>query len=447
MTGGSGPGLFGKLPSRGDFVVRRLDPACREALDDWLQACIMTSRRIMGDAWLGTYLNAPVWRFTCQAGVCGASPLAGVLMPSVDRVGRYFPLVLAAQLPDRDRPPDLATTAAAWFDALEAQALRALGSDVDLNELDHAIRAIGLPPMTTLDTPEAEAGTSQFWLPPAAGEPSVLLHAGGLPTPTSFSSLLDLHWPRGGWQPLGEHGPGPDEAQVFTLRPMALMASAGRTHAGTRRPLNQDALLMRPDLAVWAVADGVGGHEAGEVASRVVVEHLQGLLQPLGVEATLDEVQDLLEGANAALCCQAGTISDDAIVASTVAVLVLVDGHAGVVWSGDSRVYRLRAGGLDCITRDHVVTGAASWTAPDALSHAVGSDPVLVTERTVHVTWPGDRYLLCSDGLTKTLTEAEIAAHLERPTPEETVAALVDDALVGGVRDNVTVVVVHLPRP
>ena len=214
--------------------------------------------------------------------------------------------------------------------------------------------------------------------------------------------------------------------------------AAGRTHAGTRRPLNQDALLLRPDRFLWAVADGVGGHDAGEEASRTVIEHLEQVLPPLSLDGALDEVGELLAEANAALCARAGTISDDAMVASTVAVLVLLDGRAGIIWSGDSRVYRLRAGGLDRVTQDHA--------DDNTIHHAVGSAPELVTGRTVHAAWPGDRFLLCSDGLFKALSDPEIAAHLLLPTPDEAVAALIDDALVAGARDNVTAVVVHGPQ-
>ena len=225
-----GPGLFGKLPSRGDFVTRRLDPACRDALDAWLQAGILTSRRVLGDAWLRAYLNAPVWRFACPAGACGDAPLAGVLMPSMDRVGRYFPLVLAAQLPDHGSEHLL--DAAPWFDALETHALDALERETDLNEVDPAVNAVGLPTSAPVSTPVSAPGTSEtaetaaptlFWLPSDAGPPSVLLHSDGLPTPQSFASLLTLHWPSGGWRavPGQDNGRSPCRPRCGCTRPGA----------------------------------------------------------------------------------------------------------------------------------------------------------------------------------------------------------------------------------
>ncbi len=259
----------------------------------------------------------------------------------------------------------------------------------------------------------------------------MLLRTAGLPPAQAYASMLTQHWPSGGWQ----QSPGKDN-DLF-LPPPVQLAAAGRSHAGTRRKLNQDALLLRPDLGLWAVADGVGGHQAGEEASRTVIEHLEQLLPPLGLEPALDEVGELLTDANTALCARAGTISDDAVVASTVAVLLLLDGWAGVTWSGDSRVYRLRGGGLACLTQDH---------ADDhSVHHAVGAGPGLVTGRAAHVAFPGDRYLLCSDGLYKSLPEAEIAAHVADGTPGTAVQALIDDALVAGARDNVTAIVVHGP--
>lgn len=434
----AGPGLFGKLPSRGDFVVRRLDAACREGLDTWLQAGIATSRRQMGDDWLDAYLNAPVWRFVLGADVCGSAPLAGVLMPSVDRVGRYFPLVLAAQLPGRKRPQDLYRTAADWYAALEDLVLTALQDGTDLAAFDEAVGVLGLPAADGTDASPAavgtDAGTAMFWFQPRAEECAVLLYSHGLPRPQGFTSLLSPHWPSSSWRPAKSQSlPG---VTVLVPREEVAMASAGRTHAGTRRPMNQDALLIRPERGLWAVADGVGGHDSGEVASRIVVEHLQQVLPPLSLEGVLDEAHKLLAEANEVLCSQAEAISDASVVASTVAVLAVHEGCVGVLWSGDSRIYRLRAGALDCLTEDHVEDGA--------ICHAVGSAKQFVSARAVHASWPDDRYLLCSDGLTKALEEGELAAHLARPTPEEAVAALMDDALVAGARDNVTVVVVHV---
>ena len=107
VTGGAdlitGPGMevgfYGKLPSHGDFLRRRVSDAFVGVWDGWLQECIAASRAILGERWLDVYLTSPAWRFACAAGTFGAAPIAGVMVPSVDRVGRYFHLTFVAELP------------------------------------------------------------------------------------------------------------------------------------------------------------------------------------------------------------------------------------------------------------------------------------------------------------------------------------------------------------
>ena len=93
-------GLFGKLPSHGDFLRRRTSDEFVDAWDAWLRECLAESRTALGDRWLDIYLTSPAWRFVCAAGACGPVPVIGLMVPSVDRVGRFFPLTLVAELPD-----------------------------------------------------------------------------------------------------------------------------------------------------------------------------------------------------------------------------------------------------------------------------------------------------------------------------------------------------------
>src|ERR671922_2029225 len=97
-------GFYGKLPSHGDFLRRRVSDAFLHVWDGWLQECMIASQRALGDRWLDVYLTSPAWRFGCAAGACGPSPVVGVMVPSVDRVGRYFPLTLVAELPVNAAP-------------------------------------------------------------------------------------------------------------------------------------------------------------------------------------------------------------------------------------------------------------------------------------------------------------------------------------------------------
>ncbi len=133
-----GPGFFGKVPTHGDFVSRRLPADALVAWDTWLQAALRCSREKLGDCWLETYLTAPVWRFSLAAGVCGSDAWTGVLMPSVDRVGRYFPLTIAAAVPCATPLQD------AWYDAVEELAFSALAPGFVLVEFDAALLALDL---------------------------------------------------------------------------------------------------------------------------------------------------------------------------------------------------------------------------------------------------------------------------------------------------------------
>ena len=225
-----GPGFYGKLPARGDFMTRRLARPFLESWDDWLQAAISCSREQLGEDWLPAYLTCPVWRFVLGAGLCGDHAAAGVLMPSVDRVGRYFPLVLAAPLPDCGNPAALAASAAGWFDEIETLALSALEDDFDVERFDADLRAVGFPaaaaaaascdpaaagwrsPMPTADPVTGypalldrllrlEFPTYSLWWTAHSEEMErSLLVCRGLPHIGGYAAFLDGRWERWGWE-------------------------------------------------------------------------------------------------------------------------------------------------------------------------------------------------------------------------------------------------------
>ena len=447
-------------------MSRRLDPAFQAGLDTWLQQGMAASKRQMGGAWLGAYLNTPVWRFVLGPGSIGADPVAGLMIPSVDKVGRYFPLVLAVQLPGCRSPGTLFHAARAWFDDAEAVLLTALDDGVALEPFDRAVQNLGAPPYareggagSALRLGLGDAGdmtaaygqildrvltgggvgfTLWWTLGSEKVRASVLLGT-GMPSAANFAAFLDGNWTEWGW----EHPSGGeqtlDDLPLLLLKPVVALPSAARTHPGTRRKQNEDALLDRPDLALWAVADGVGGHDAAQAASREVVERLAGLLPPLSFGGAVDELRELLAEANTALRKRAAGIADHAIVASTVVVLLIYGGHRCVLWSGDSRAYRLRGGQLEPLTRDH------AGSLGGAVTHAIGAEPTPFVDSTHGPCEPGDRYLLCSDGVVKVLDDAELTAMLGRGGPNQVVNALIEECLVAGARDNITAVVVAIP--
>ena len=146
MSTASAPGFYGKVPGLGDFVSRRLPRAFIDYWDAWLQSVIATSRMQLGEHWLNTYLSSPLWRFVLSSGHCGTHPWAGVLMPSVDRVGRYFPLTIATSLSAGANPFAAAAAATEWFEEAEALALSALeADDFDMDDFDAGVQGLGAP--------------------------------------------------------------------------------------------------------------------------------------------------------------------------------------------------------------------------------------------------------------------------------------------------------------
>ena len=227
------------------------------------------------------------------------------------------------------------------------------------------------------------------------------------------------------------------------------------THPGAKRKHNEDTYVNRPDLGVWAVADGAGGHHAGEVASGMIAEALEAIPPDLSAPELLAEVRLAIERTHEALREDAARRGPNVVVASTVVVMLARGEYFACLWAGDSRAYLLRQGQLRQITRDHSLVQElleAGAIGPEevtnhprgnVITRAVGAeldDFVLdkVSDRLV----PGDRFLLCSDGLCKTLTEDELASHLGAidGSPPQT---LIDAALAAHVSDNVTAVTVE----
>jgi len=138
-------GLYGKVPERGDFICRRLSRGFVDPWDAWLQRSIERSQEVLGQDWLPAYLQAPLWRFGLVPGICGEHGVAGVLMASVDHVGRYFPLTLAALLPGHARPARVFSNSAAWFEAAEALLLEALDQPFDFEAFDRRVFELGIP--------------------------------------------------------------------------------------------------------------------------------------------------------------------------------------------------------------------------------------------------------------------------------------------------------------
>jgi serine/threonine-protein phosphatase Stp1 len=228
-----------------------------------------------------------------------------------------------------------------------------------------------------------------------------------------------------------------------------------QTHVGTVRKHNEDAYLCRPDLGLWVVADGAGGHQSGELASGMIVAALDRLEPGLTAAELLPRVRLAMSETHAALLHEAGLRGAGTVIASTVVILVLRDTHFACLWAGDSRAYLLRQGELTQITRDHSLvqdlvdegrlTAEAAEHHPQAnvITRALGADCTdLELDKVIGTVEPGDRILLCSDGLSKILPASEISALLGAPEGVPPTELLIAAALARQGNDNVTAVVV-----
>jgi type VI secretion system protein ImpM len=236
------PGYHGKLLAKGDFVTRRLPRGFLDPWDAWLQDVVGGSRTRMGDAWLDAYLTSPIWRFALSAGLCGESAAAGVLMPSVDRVGRYFPLTIVAMLAEGVDLLAMPVAAAGWFGKAEELVRSALADVFDFDGFDAQVAALGAPAAGEAGPPAAvlEAGSglrvaipsadaveqayrqlaerflsasyprfSLWWTSGSEGAAGTFIACSGLPAAEGFAAFLDGRWSAWGWD---GGAPAPAEA-------------------------------------------------------------------------------------------------------------------------------------------------------------------------------------------------------------------------------------------
>jgi type VI secretion system protein ImpM len=215
-------GFYGKLPAHGDFIERRWSGSAVAGWDEWLQRALAISREQLGERWLDTYLTSPLWRFGLSAGCVDGNHWLGVLLPSVDSVGRYFPLVLGTEL---TAPCHLVATflgAEVWFTELEQAALAALDQNLDAEQLAERLQALPALPLA----PPAANGAGIYSAAPldqalpqllewqwrsATGAASLwrtqgsdavrecLLMAAGMAPASGYAAMLDGDWRQWGW--------------------------------------------------------------------------------------------------------------------------------------------------------------------------------------------------------------------------------------------------------
>lgn len=232
--------------------------------------------------------------------------------------------------------------------------------------------------------------------------------------------------------------------------------SSGITHAGKVRKHNEDSFLERPDIGLWAVADGMGGHTAGDVASQMIVDSLKQVQDRGTLPQFVNEVEDKLLEVNQQLIHKSTQGDKRLTIGSTVAALLVYRDLGVFIWAGDSRVYRRRDDRLQQLSTDHsqvelyveqgLITREEATNHPhgNMITRAVGAADELYLDMDMCSLQAGDRFLLCSDGLTKHVTDLEIRDLLAEGSTEEAANNLIELTLTRRAADNVTVIVVDI---
>jgi protein phosphatase len=230
--------------------------------------------------------------------------------------------------------------------------------------------------------------------------------------------------------------------------------SAARTDIGLVRSNNEDMVLDRPERRMWAVADGMGGHAYGEVASRMTVEALDALPPGEPLQQAVAQARACLLAVNLALVAEAA--ARHVPVIGTTLVLLLASGRSGAcVWAGDSRIYLCRGGSLHQLTRDHnqfeelqarnhlSPADALAYPGASMITRALGAATALELEEIQVQVSDGDMFLLCSDGLSNAVSLDAMFGALVGRSCVQAADTLVELALTAGGRDNISVVVVR----
>jgi protein phosphatase len=252
---------------------------------------------------------------------------------------------------------------------------------------------------------------------------------------------------------------------IRPVDPLAMLAGAlggqvsfavttgAASHVGRVRTENEDSFIVHADVGLWCVADGMGGYEAGKLASSTVVDTLRTVGQPASPADLLARVQDRVLQANGALR-RHGEEQGLGTFGTTVVALLIYERFFACCWAGDSRTYRVRGGAISQISRDHtqvqdlVEAGqltpdeAKRWPGRNIITRAIGVEDLPELDLVQGVVEEDDVFVLCSDGLTGHVDDAEILAGVAGREPQAACDHLIELTLSRGANDNVTVIVV-----
>jgi len=228
------------------------------------------------------------------------------------------------------------------------------------------------------------------------------------------------------------------------------------SNVGKVRKHNEDSILDRGEIGLWVVADGMGGHAKGDLASQMIVESLKNIDGNAGLPRFIEEIEDRITEVNAKLLEKARESARRVTIGSTVVIMLAYDKYCLYIWAGDSRLYRLRNNALRQITTDHsqvehyveqgLISREEAHEHPhgNMITRAVGATEDLFLEMDIEELASGDRYMLCSDGLTKHINDEELGELLAEGNSEECCTNLIQTTLSRGAGDNVSAIVVDI---
>ncbi|AJI53924.1 PP2C family protein-serine/threonine phosphatase [Francisella philomiragia] len=235
--------------------------------------------------------------------------------------------------------------------------------------------------------------------------------------------------------------------------------SNAKTHVGNKRAVNQDAFLAQPEIGVWIVADGMGGHHNGEYASGLVTQKIMLPDNIVGFDQTVDFIKAFIRKKNTELFYYAKKVGNSVRCGTTVVALVMRGNKVAILWVGDSRIYRFdpEFNQLSQVTVDHTVFNSLKQKGlvdefhpmaeqyKEALARVVGGEEDVVVDEYRLVLKKSERFLLCSDGINKELSDADLAAILSRSeAPGVTCDMMIKEALANVGRDNMTACVIDV---
>lgn len=424
-------GYYGKVPTQGDFVTRGFSRGQTNMLDEWLRLCVRESQRMMGRGWLDAFLVAPVWRMAITPGIVGPDGFIGVMMPSVDRAGRYFPLLIGCNLIGQTCNADQMRGLTPWYNAAEELALSTLSQSFTLAEFDEQIKTLLLP--TSL-IPEGETApqpkASQWW---TAQQNRSVISFPSLPAPETFAeSFL---------------APPPTESPPSNTKPTlpAPIVMPTRTpHTASvgsvvlKSPYQAevtDVVQINEDKQALSLLNAIGRHANARAAVRQAAETIAAIENPFSMSDLIASAKGRLGMANTLLYARSLAGRDPVAIASVT--LLLQAQFFSVLWVGNARAYLFRNGTLSLLTRDH-----ADLRLPSMVTRAIGAAGQLRLDQVSNDVMTNDRFLLCSGSVTSVLSDADLSEIIASGSdPNHVARAIAQDAMIAGAQKDVSAII------